>query len=256
MFNLMENVKVVNSTVRTGVALLVLGGVSLGGYLGYDKYVKPAMEAEQAKADLVSLQAEYDVQQRELDRAQREKEKLATSLKLIKLDRRLAELLVLDKGVDEDGKPYMEVRFSELDHQGNVIGVEREFLISGEVVFIDSWIVSFKDKYVEGGDELRGTALIVFKGIYGELDGPTGAKTLDVQTSAGPPGIYKTGEQNAFEQKIWTDFWAVANDELKQEAMGIDAAYGQANYIKARKGKRYRVVLHASGGSSITPIAE
>ncbi|MEM7455340.1 MAG: hypothetical protein AAF456_13400 [Planctomycetota bacterium] len=253
----MENVKVINSAVRTGLALIVLGGVGWGSYVGYDRYIKPGFDAERAKADLVALQEEFAQQEEELERTKLERDLYATSLKLIKLDHRVAEIEVLDKGINEDGQPFHEVRFIEIDDAGNTVGAEREFTLTGDQIRIDTWIVSFEDHYVEGADELRGRGLCVFKGIYGEIDGPLGAKPLDIQSSDSPPGVYKTEEQNAFEQQIWNDFWEVCNDEERQAELGISAAFGQVNYIKPfEKGKRYLIELHSSGSTSIKPISE
>ncbi len=68
------------------------------------------------------------------------------------------------------------------------------------------------------------------------------------------PVVYRTNDQNMFEQKIWGDFWNVCNDAGKQQDLGIRASYGQANYVLAEKGKTYQVHLRSSGGASLKPI--
>ena len=105
-------------------------------------------------------------------------------MRLLKIDRRMANVQVLDISKNEIGEPEMLVRFTEVDSDGNVIGAERDFTLTGDKLYIDCWIVTFDDKYVEQADELRSTSLCVFKSIYGNIDGPQGAQSLDRQTEA------------------------------------------------------------------------
>ena len=257
MSEVMSNVKTINSVVRTCLMVAVAGGVGYGGWFGYNNYVKPSRDAKQALADLAALQVDYEVQGQKLTEAIKAKQKLQTALKLIKVDRRMANVEVMEKGRDEQGSPYLEVRFTEVDDKGNIIGSSRDFTLSGEKLYVDCWIVSFEDKYVEEADPLRSASLCVFKSIYGEIDGPTGAKSLDHDTanSGVPPGIYDDDLKNEFEQQIWGDFWRVCNDAELQKELGIRASYGQANYVLAEPGQTYQVQLRASGGASLKPIA-
>lgn len=263
MPDVMTNVKTLNSVVRTLLMLTVVGGVGYGGWFGYNNYVKPSREAKQAMADLESLKVKYDEQSdtlietnKTLVKTRKAKEKLQTALKLIKVDRRMANVKVLEKGTDEDGKPFLEVRFTEIDSDGNEVGIARDFTLAGEKLYIDCWIVSFEDKYVEAADPLRAASLCVFKSIYGEIDGPMSAKSLDEQYSQNgmPPGIYDDELKTEFEDKIWSDFWSVCNDSSMQRDLGIRASYGQANYVLGEEGKTYQVQLRSSGGASLKPI--
>lgn len=256
MSNAMSNVKIINSVVRTGMMVVVAGGVGYGGWFGYTNYVKPSREAKQALADLAELKADFEVQGQQLVAANLAKQKLETALKLIKVDRRMANVEVLEKGIDEHGTPYLEVRFTEIDSEGNPVGMSRDFTLSGEKLYIDCWIVSFEDKYVEEADPLRSASLCVFKSIYGEIDGPVAAKSLDEDSVqyGRPPGIYNDNLKNEFEEGIWSDFWRVCNDAEMQEQLGIRASYGQANYVLAEAGRTYQVQLRASGGASLKPI--
>ena len=236
--------------------LAVVGGVGYGGWFGYNNYVKPSRQAKQAIADLADLKVQYEEQGKTLTATVKAKEKLQTALKLIKVDRRMANVEVLEKGTDETGKPFLEVRFTEIDRHGRVVGAPRDFTLAGEKLYLDCWIVSFEDKYIEDADPLRSASLCVFKSIYGEIDGPMGAKSLDEESSnyGMPPGIYDDDLKTEFESKIWGDFWSVCNDTQKQKDLGIRASYGQANYVLAEEGKTYQVQLRASGGASLKPI--
>ena len=264
MSSFFSNVKTVNSALRTIVAVVVLGGVGYGGWFSYSNYLKPGLDAKHAKADLDQLRVEYEEQRTAYTRLQgdfeqqtealreteRRAQRLATSLKLLKVDKRMANIHVLEKSTNEKGQPSLRVRFTEMDPSGNPIGNSREFTINGEKIFVDSWIVTFEDKYVEAGDALRSCSLCVFKSIWGEFDGPIGGQSLDQNTNTGP-GIYQLAGQNEFEQQIWSDFWAVCNNRDKQKGLGIRAMYGQANYVIAEVGRTYEVNLRASGSTSL-----
>jgi cell division protein FtsB len=253
MADLITHVKTINSTLRTLLLVGVTGAMGYGGWVGYDNYVRPAAEAKQAKAELEELKAQFEKQRTEMAELTQAKQRLETAMKLLKVNQRIARIEVMEKGVNEEKQPYMEVRFSEVDRNGEVIGSPRDFTILGEKIYVDGWIVTFEDNYVEHADELRAASLFVFKSIFGELERPADAKRLDTQSDA-LPGIYKSASQNEFEKKIWNDFWKVSGNSKLQKELGIRASHGQANYLIGEQGKSYQVEIRASGGMSLKPL--
>lgn len=271
MSNMMNNVKTINSAARTVIALTLLGGIGYGGYVGYDTYIKPGQQAKQALADLEDLKEQFELKEAELEKSQQHlartqeeltaaeelNDRLETSMKLLKIDRRLANVTVNKKGTDPDGDPYMEVSFTEVDEDDNPIGVRKDYTIQGEKLYVDGWVVSFEDEYVEEADELRGASMFVFKSIYGDGEKPRDGAKLDVDTTEnGIPGIYADSKKREFEQQIWKDFWRVSNDANLQRDLGIRAAYGCAPYVLGEEGKTYRVQIRNSGAMSLSPIEE
>jgi hypothetical protein len=257
----MNNVKTVNSSVRTILMLGLVGVVGYGGYFGYENYVKPSQQAKQAIADLETLKQDFEEQAIELKRtsvdlaeSNLQNQRLETSIKLLKVDRRIANLEVLDKGKDEDGNPFMEVGFTEVDEYGDELGSTKNYTIQGSKLYIDGWVVAFEDKYIEKADELRGASLFVFKSIYGDGEAPRDAQRLDTDSNA-RPGVYDSDEKSDFENQIWSDFWSVCNDVDKQQDLGIRTSHGQASYIMGKKGKTYQVELRASGKMGIKAIS-
>ena len=242
----------------------VLGVVSYGGWFGYTNYIKPGAEAKKAMADLADLKAKFEEKEaalketaQALEASEEDNERLETSMKLLKIQRRLANVTVLETGKDDEGNPFMEVGFTEVDERGEQVGSTRNFTIKGEFLYLDGWVVTFEDKYVEGNDELRAASLFVFKSIYGDQEKPADGQSLDMNSAdSGPPGIYKSAKKVAFEQKIWGDFWKVSNDEGLQKEYGIRAAYGHSSYVKGIEGKTYRAHIRASGAMTLTPIEE
>ena len=239
---------------------MVLGAfsaVGYGGYFGYNNYVKPSQDAKQAIADLADLKLEFEKQEVALRESEALNERLETSMKLLKVDRRLANVTVMETGADDEGNPFMEVSFTEVDEADNPIGTTRIYTLQGDKLYIDGWVATFEDKYIEQADELRSASLFVFKSIYGDAEMPRDAQRLDVETQDNsPPGIYNDSRKREFEQKIWSDFWKVCNDAQLQQELGIRTSQGQTSYVKPVEGKTYRVNIRSSGGMSLSPIIE
>jgi len=255
MSKTMENVKTINSAVRTVMMLAVAGGIGYGGYLGYTEYIEPGIHAKQAIADLDELKIAHETQANQLKEAELENDRLATINKLMRVEGRVANLEVLEKGVDEDGQDYLEVRFTEVDEEGFPIGTSRDYTLTGNTFFIDCWVAKFEDKYIEQVDELRGQSLVMFKSIFGNDQKPSEAFSLD-DSSQRVPKPYQTNRQSAFEAKIWADFNAVCNDRQKQKELGIRAIHGQANYLPPVEGRTYQIKLRSTGDVSLMPLPE
>jgi len=261
---MMENVSILNSTLRTVLALAVASGITVAGWFGWSVYNEKDIAVSRANQQLEELSAELDARNEQLSRqaaeiltlnvtvAEQEHEiaRLDTSLRLLKIDHRVARLTVVDQQTDPDsGQLYSLVNFQELDPDGRTLGEAKQFRIRGDMVYVDSWVVKFEDKYVEEADIDRATSLVFFRRIFGEFQEPNEGFPLDAEGER--PVAYSGGPMSEFESRIWDDFWDVANDESKQEELGIRAAHGDAPSIKVRKGKAYRIDLRASGGLSI-----
>ena len=180
-----ENVKTFNSVARTGIFVVLLSAFSYGGWFCYSNYLKPGLEAKTAKADLDALRVQFDNQKemytqlksdfatqgKELDDSRKKNQQLETSMKLLKVDRRMARVDVIEKTTNDKGQTLLKVKFTELDRKGTRIGESRTFNLKGERFYVDCWIVNFDDHFVENADALRSCSLCVFKSIFGELDG-------------------------------------------------------------------------------------
>ena len=267
MAKFMENVAIINSAVRTILGVAVVGGLSAFGWYGYRTYNAKDLAMAEAEQQLVSIKGELEkknalLQEKdqaietlnvEVQQKQKEIERLDTAMRLLKVDHRVGRLTVLDQTTDPDsGKVMSRIEFQELDLQGKPVDEAKQFNVPGDVVYVDSWVVKFDDKYVEAAELHRSTSLVLFRRVFGEHQKPLDGVVLD--EPEGRPKVYsRGGEMSEFERKIWGDFWSVANDESKQAALGIRAAHGEAPSIKVQKGKAYRVELRASAGLTITP---
>ena len=272
MAGFVESVSVINSALRTLLAMTVVGGLGAGGWYGYTVFNAGEIEARKRAEELAQARDELERAQLELDEKQvlleqkdvaigklettviEQEEQIAhldTALRLLKIDHRVARIRVLDQQTGfESGELVSVVEFQELDDRGEPVDGARQFRVAGDVVYVDSWIVKFDDKYVEQADIHRSTSLVLFRRIFGAAQEPRNGFSLD--TEGRRPGAYdRGGKISAFERRIWDDFWSVANDEQKQAELGIRAAHGEAPSIKMEKGKAYRITLRASGGLTV-----
>lgn len=267
---LMEKVSIITSAIRTLLATVIVGGLGVGGWYGYNTYNATELEAQrsaqalaQAHVELEAKEAVIRVKEQEIGalnvevaEKQKEIERLDTAMRLLKVDHRMALVSVVDQSRDEATDTTLtQIDFQEINSNGDPIGVRKRIEIKGDVLYIDSWVVKFDDKYVEQADIDRSTSLVLFRRIFGEMQEPRDGFALD-EDGARPAVYGRGGEMSEFEKKIWSDFWEVANSETKQEELGIRAVHGEAPSIKVKKGKAYRVDLRASGGLSITTAGD
>jgi hypothetical protein len=256
MGEVLETVKTVNSAVRTGLAVVLVGGVGAGGFYGYNLYSQNERSAMALKAanELVGKQKEEIIQQGIAIRERDVKiSKLAAAMRALKVTQRVAVIDVLDQKVDEaTGDIRTELQFSELGDDGRAIDKPRQFIVPGDDVYVDCLLVKFLDEYVEEADIDKGATLYLFERIFSDKLAPEKGYALD---SAGDrPKAYATGgKMTEFEKQIWRDFWTLAAEPKKAAEFGIRAAHGQANHFKAQKGKRYRLEVRASDGMTILP---
>jgi hypothetical protein len=268
MGSMIESVKVINSTVRTLLVLIMLGVIGGGGYWGYMKISAEQRKAEAVERELVGLQdklgqaskalqisqAENGALKIDVEEKRKEIEKLRTRLQLLKVDTRLARLDVLSLVPGPEGQPpTAKVRFTELSPAGEPMSAGKEFEFNSDVIYVDNWIVQFDDKFVEAADIDKGTSLCLFRRIFSDQQKPNDGFSLD-EIGMRPQAYSRGGELSEFEKEIWSKFWDFANDKNKAEEMGIRAANGEAVSIKIRPDMSYMLQLRASGGLSIEPV--
>jgi hypothetical protein len=269
-----QKLSVVNQLIRTTLLLAVAGGIGAGGYWAYYEYVLPAQELasvkeqfEQVNLDLIATKRQLEAQSVQLQQLADENDRLQTSLRLVKVDRRLAYLTVTDTGQDpESGEAIMKVLFTEVDSNGKQVGDRRVFTLRGTLLNVDCWLAKFDDQYIEKADLVRGASLCIIRGIRGDRDValqgidegiayPDPEAAQADQPADSRPAIYQSlGAISDLEQKIWSDFWRVANDNALQQELGLRAVHGQVNYIMAEPGATYQLDLRASDGGSIRKV--
>ncbi len=260
MPRIIESLSTINSLIRTALAVLAVSLIGAGGYYGYRVYNANDLAIQEKEQELATIRGELAAKQSMLEEQHRQLiekdlkiEKLDTSLRLLKVNHRVAWLTVLEQDIDPETKElYTTGQFVEVNDKGEMLGQPRPFRIKGDVIYIDNWVVKFDDKYIERAEIERSTSLVLFRRIFGELQTPNDGIPLDAVGSR--PQVYGNGAQmSEFEKQIWSEFWTIANDQEKAKKLGIRAAHGEAPSMKLKKGKSYRIQLRASDGLSITP---
>jgi hypothetical protein len=276
MASTMEKLQTLNSLLRTLMALIVFAAVGTIGWLGYQTYhaapqdlLRAQQELEAKEAALANSRqqlaakdeviaehqqtiagqvAEIETLNEDIRQKAAEIQRLDTALRLHKMERRLAQIFVLDVAEnDETGQIFSTIEFVELNEMGDPVGEPRRFELEGQMIYVDYLVVKFDDKYVEQADLERGTSICLFNRIFGEFQKPKDGFSLDEPGQR--PGPYERGGvMSDLEQKIWNDFWTIANDPKQAAELGIRALHGDAVSIKVQKGKTYRITVRAAGG--------
>lgn len=260
-----------NSTVRTLLLAVVVGVAGYGGFQAIQAYNAPRRELagkqreldavrselKRAEADLADrdqtiMDLNGDIAERDvrIDELEEEVDRVQTAIRLLKLSRRLARIEVLDQATADDGSLTTEIRFTEIGDGGQQVGEPAELTIDGDRIYVEYLVVKFDDRYVERADIERGTAICLFQRIFGENQEPGEGFVIDKVGSR--PNSYARGSQTSeFEQKIWDDFWTIANDREKAAELGIRATHAQAPSIRMKVGATYELDLRATGEFSL-----
>jgi len=124
---LIEKVSIITSAIRTLLTTVIVGGLGIGGWYGYNTYNATEREAQrsaqaltQARADLEAKEAVIRVKEQEIGalntevaKQQEEIERLDTAMRLLKVDHRMAMITVLDQTKDE----ATETTLTQIDFQ-------------------------------------------------------------------------------------------------------------------------------------------
>lgn len=191
----------------------------------------------------------------ELEESQAEARRLAAAVALLKVDHRIARLEILERfELEEDGETgiWTRVRFTELNQAGEAIGSPREIIVAGARVYVEALVIKFEDDYVEGGDFLRGSSVCLFQRLFGEAESPSEGTVLEAAGTL--PAIYAGDDlPDPFYRDLWARFWEYAADPEAAKQAGVRAVHGEAPFIEAIPGTKWRIELRSSGGLTIVP---
>jgi hypothetical protein len=257
-----ETVRTFNSTLRTLIFGVLVVGAGVAGWKGYALYNEPQLKLAEKEKELVVLQGDLSAREKELvslgedlNKKQEELDRARTSLRLLKLSHRIARFRVLDQVENvETGHVVTTVEFFEVNDEGAPIDERRKrFEIEGEHIYVECLVAKFDDSYIEKADLDRSTAICLFQRIFGEYQEPQEGFQLD-EVGSSPTSYARGGQISEFEQKIWDDFWEIANDRKKAAELGIRAAHAVAPSMRVKKGFTYELELRSTGEFSLVPI--
>jgi hypothetical protein len=157
-----------------GMATLVIAVVvSIAGFLGYDAYnsrFRLAEQLEQSTAEIKKNKEQITQLQNEVVEKNQQIDKLDMSLRLMKVDHRVAEIVVLDQWKsDVANRLKTKLLFRDVDDQGNNLDpMPKVVTIDGDIVYVDALVMKFTDELVESGDPTHSTSVYLFRRLFGE----------------------------------------------------------------------------------------
>ena len=170
---------------------------------------------------------------------------------------RAAEVVVTKTELDETSrKVKTTIKFLEYNAQGRPLP-SRYFTFQGNVIQFQSLVIRFQDKFVKGGDRLRGKSVYLFLKAF-VLDG---SKTQEFEITPAhqiPAGYKLPGKKSEFETALWEEFWNYALDPQARERSGIKNAQIEAPGSLFLPGTIYTIRIEHDGGLRIDtqPVPE
>jgi len=256
-----ETVATANAVARTLMLAVAMAAAGGAGWKAYDLYNKPHLQLAEKQRALHEAAAQAEQLRQELAQGAarmetlgKEKDRLETSLKLLKLRHRIARLKVIDqRPADDSNRLRTTVEFCEINEEGAPLDdAPRRFEIEGDRVYVECLVAKFDDKYVEQSDLERATAICLFQRLFGEYQQPHEGYALD-QVGSSPTSYARGGRTSEFEQRIWRDFWNLAADPQRAAELGIRAAHADAPSIRVRPDGVYELELRSTGEFTLRP---
>jgi len=256
MAKMVETISTVNSAIRTVLILLLIVAICVISWYAYTTYHEQELRIAEAQTKLDDAQSKIGNLEAEKVVMQKEIEQLMLRLKLLKVDRRLAQITVTSqKMADNPEEVKTTFSFVEVDKHGQQLSKPQEFTVDGDMIFINSKVVKFDDELIEANDPLRSTSICLIEKIYGEYQKP--AEGFEIDEKGNRPKVYGIAEEMTdYEKEIWDNFWEISNDPEKAEEYGIRAAHEESPSIKAKQGKRYQLEIRSSGGTSLITLPD
>jgi hypothetical protein len=171
----------------------------------------------------------------------------------LKLERRVAKILVTDQTPDANGVPRTTLLFIEYGRDGQPLTNSAKMLtFQGNEIHFDAQVIQFEDQYVEEADVLRGQTILLFVRAYSSKQTPESGFALD--PPGGIPEIYRGGdpEQAPFEKKLWDHFWQLYDDPDYRKKLGVRHAFGEGLYGHFDLDHVYTITVQSNGPGSLT----
>lgn len=191
-----------------------------------------------------------DSDQQQISELKQKNEVLQQFVARLSAERRVAEMLVLDKSVGDNGIPRRTLLFVEYDRTGQAMD-PRQFVVDGEMTHVDAMVIQFHRHFVGSGDALRGQSIALFTRIYGDRQNPADAARIDEPGKI--PLLYRSTDPQlaAFEQELWSEFWQLADDPQAAASRGVRVAFGQGVWGPLEPDKLYTLTLDNAGGLTL-----
>lgn len=184
-------------------------------------------------ADRIVLEPRRE-QERRLEELERRKKELEQFAQRLKHNERRAQVYVLHQETTPDQKIMTTIRFVEIDAESNPVQEYPEFTFEGDELYVDAFVIKFKDEFVEQGDALKGKSLLLFRRIFSNRMQPDSGYALDKKGLA-PLAYASQAASSDFERELWNKFWSIPDDAALREKYGVRAAHGTAACLKVKR---------------------
>jgi hypothetical protein len=139
-----------------------------------------------------------------------------------------------------------------VDDAGKPVNASWELTLPGQEVYFDTLVIKFDDHFVEQGDPIKGSALMLFRRIFSSTMRAEDGFVIDKEGQA--PEVYAERQKpSEFEKDLWKRFWDLANDEKLAKERGVRAIHGDAPYMRLEPDRVYEICLRSTGEVIITP---
>lgn len=220
------------------VAIVVVGG---GAYL----FVSHKMSTQR---DMERMRQQLEEERKKLAEARR---RLAALLG----EKRVAEVVVLDKTSDEAGVAQVRIKFLEYAADGRALE-PRTITLSGDEVYFDALVILFQPEDVM---EERAASIHLFRRVFTDKTQPDKGFALSRIDSPEIPEAYRQPDLPMETQiKVWEEIRQLVTDENYRQRRNVRTVFGQAVYKKLEKGRIYTLSIQNNGGLLIEdkPIPE
>jgi hypothetical protein len=168
----------------------------------------------------------------------------------LEAESRIAEVLVTGVNLnEEEGKVYTTIKFVEYKPDGEPL-LPKYFIFTGNIIQFQSLVIRFDDIHIRNADKLRGKSAYLFWKVF-MLDGANTEEYEITPVNTIPEGYRVEGLDNAFEKKLWSQFWKYALDPRASKNMGIKNAQIEAPGTMFVPGVIYTLKLEHDGGIRI-----
>ncbi len=233
---------------KSFIAGVVLAGIAItAGSVMLSSRQERRVQLERENERLVQQQQALVRKAEQLDR---ERKELTKVVQRLSVEKRVAEIDVLQQHVDELGRVRQTIlRLTEYGRDGKPLP-SQVFGVPSAVPHFDALVIKFQNDYVAKGDQLRGRSIALFRRVYGETQAPQDGYWLGTPGSV--PDVYRVNpEPTDFELGLWREFWSYVIDPKKAEEAGVRVAQGEAVYAPMRPGEHWILTLEADGGLNL-----
>jgi hypothetical protein len=188
---------------------------------------------------------------RQVEELQREKTELAEYLRRLCTSRRVAQIDVLDRGIEASGELVTRLSWQEIGEDG-VLSRPKFIEVLGNLVYVEAMVIKFEFEHVATGDAEKGASVAVFRRVFGERQSPDSGPILAPRVAPSEDGR----GPGAADDPRFAQFWDFVDDAELAAKHGVRVAQCEAVGAHLRPGEIWEVTLDAAGGLNLMKLRD